>query len=94
MSKKRSIRGYGIDITLRIFGYMIQISIMPFVWRFPLFIVPKRSNTLMKSPHLMVGCFHIWGMKTDSFLGLELGGGYNHFWWDCIKVPEGYKRIF
>jgi hypothetical protein len=89
---KNSIRGYGLEIGIAVFKYCVFVSLTPLNWRKPLMTLPP--NKLFGSWHFLLGPIHMYGMPIGDFARLSIDVNYNHFWWDCVTVPEGYKRIF
>lgn len=90
--KKRSIRGFEIEIGIEVFGKTLFFTLAPLTWRKPLLSIPKKG-ALMDSPHMYCGPFHIWLFSSGATIGLTFDLTYNPFFWDSLTVPKTSKRI-
>lgn len=94
MEKKKSIRGYSLDIAVTIYKKRVELNIHPLCWNKPMLCVPRSDASLSQAWHLNLGPFHLWGMETDNLLAVEINFDYLHFWWDKPVCPSTMKRIF
>lgn len=90
-------RGYCVKIAITILGQYASFDLHPLVWHMPALVVPK--SRAYWGWHLLLGPLHVWGMKrghyfTEDFLGMDIGGGYSHYWWDKPVCPSGHRLVF
>ena len=89
----RNIKGWHLEIIVQLFKKRISIAIHPLVWRLQ-FLATSKIGAGHGGPHLFLGCLHIWIMDTNVLIGLEIDIDHDPFWWDCLTVPETYRRVF
>lgn len=88
MARKKSIRGWELDIKVGVWKYLLSVSISPLVWRKWLFSYQKHWAAETKEFHLYVGPFHVWSFTSErtTFIQFRLGASWNWVWYEKPEV--------
>ena len=91
---RKSVRGWGLSLSLLLFKRRITLSIMPLVFN-PLLVVRGKANSMVAgSFHAVFACFHMWSMEADTLVGFEVDVDYNYFWYDRPRLPpNGFELL-